>query len=1005
MLTLLAYLLGFFLFLGTIAFVSRWAIQRFGWTQWVLNGIIWGLRMRFGILVMFGPILLWLGAAYLNPKLLLGLLLVRRVSSFFDLFVITWMSFFTTALGILIIRFLWCFGRERFSPIDWRFDGELEPTPDEAQTPEGPEAKTPTSAPPGEGEANEGRRWSPLLVSWWVLVSLVLPCACLWTSMSEENIVRENVGWAVGGIVVGAVAAIVAAIGMAFVQRLTLGGIDGHSTSGMLPFESWFRNKKIPTWTKGNPLVWLFGTEGRGISWLLRGPGYTDRETGKLLPGQAQLLVVAFISMAAYLIMYFLDLRNDKWLSLNWPTIFFALLSLFVVGWFLASLAYWLDHYSVPVSLFALAWIFLIYLGFGVDHSFPLNHREKGKNNGKVSYFVPPGDPKLPEDEGELARNAYLKAMKIQQSADETLDQIYWVDALKNWKFPGEKGKRTLVIVTASGGGIQAAAWTAEVLSQLDKNYPGFSESVGLISCVSGGGVGTMFYYGHRGLRQNKGGTKLKVMLDDEQRDHIWEASTISTLEACGWGLAFPDLVRTIAPAAPRYVDRGSSLESFWWNKMAGNKYRRAMSEVSIRDLIPLVKDGLAPPVIYNATCVETGQRVSISPIHIEVSATKQMATAYREAGKTKRGEEYVSKPIDFLQFYDDALKGVKADPRISTAARLSASFSYVTPITLADCDQSCWREDEELRKRRHRHFCDGGYSDNTGLLMVIQMVDDLLQYYKSPDAPPAPFDQILIVRIEPFPARKANDLASGNNGFQMAFFGPATALEATRVSTQAERVELELRLLREKYDPLSRPKEYAREASDQVAALANELEQEGKAEGAEIVKQFLQTKKEFSRSFKQSAAIPDEILSRGKLTQQFEQTIRGLKGLEKELEASIKEPNKKLSTQEMAYLTKATETLKKGRTELWPGRGDPSEPEIWDLPTTKKKGIEVKAITFHFQSSPPPLSWTLSEKQKKAIQNEWKEILAGKAPMNESGIGSADNFTLADLGELFPNK
>ena len=52
-----------------------------------------------------------------------------------------------------------------------------------------------------------------------------------------------------------------------------------------------------------------------------------------------------------------------------------------------------------------------------------------------------------------------------------------------------------LVVVTAAGGGIQAAAWTAQVLAGLDRIYgPDFTRSVGLVSGVSGGSVGTMYY-------------------------------------------------------------------------------------------------------------------------------------------------------------------------------------------------------------------------------------------------------------------------------------------------------------------------------------------------------------------------------------------------------------------------------------------------------------------------------------------------------------------------------
>jgi len=59
----------------------------------------------------------------------------------------------------------------------------------------------------------------------------------------------------------------------------------------------------------------------------------------------------------------------------------------------------------------------------------------------------------------------------------------------------GSDGKRTLVVVTAAGGGIQASAWTAQVLTGLHERYKNtFTQSIGVISAVSGGSVGVMFF-------------------------------------------------------------------------------------------------------------------------------------------------------------------------------------------------------------------------------------------------------------------------------------------------------------------------------------------------------------------------------------------------------------------------------------------------------------------------------------------------------------------------------
>src|SRR5262249_8252842 len=99
-------------------------------------------------------------------------------------------------------------------------------------------------------------------------------------------------------------------------------------------------------------------------------------------------------------------------------------------------------------------------------------------------------------------------------------------------------------------------------------------------------------------------------------------------------------------------------------------------------------------------------------------------------------------------------------------------------------------------------HFCDGGYSDTTGLLTAVKLVHDILDHYKDYRKKPRKFDRILVVRIEPFPPTEAT-MVKENTGLSSAFFGPTKALDNARVAMQAERADLELRLLQEVTNPL----------------------------------------------------------------------------------------------------------------------------------------------------------------------------------------------------------
>src|SRR5262249_12487914 len=56
------------------------------------------------------------------------------------------------------------------------------------------------------------------------------------------------------------------------------------------------------------------------------------------------------------------------------------------------------------------------------------------------------------------------------------------------------RGGDLAIVVTASGGGVHAAAWTASVVAQLEQQFGArFHQSIRLISAVSGGSVGTMY--------------------------------------------------------------------------------------------------------------------------------------------------------------------------------------------------------------------------------------------------------------------------------------------------------------------------------------------------------------------------------------------------------------------------------------------------------------------------------------------------------------------------------
>jgi hypothetical protein len=259
-----------------------------------------------------------------------------------------------------------------------------------------------------------------------------------------------------------------------------------------------------------------------------------------------------------------------------------------------------------------------------------------------------------------------------------------------------------VVIVAAAGGGIQSAAWTTSVLSQLGERLsrePGggydLPHSVRLISGVSGGSVGAMFY---------------AETFSEAKPDfgHSCEAACSSALGPTIRGLLRQDLCRAIAPffVSDIYDDRGRVLEREWC-KNFDEKFKPS-AKLANATLSGWGADALSfkrPALVLNSTIVETGERLAISTV----------PTRRGLIGETEFAKRYC------------------VDVAMSTAARLSATFPFVTPT-----GQPAMRNqgvDKSSRSAKPnlpcsgggQHLVDGGYYENSGLVGAIEWIDEAL--------------------------------------------------------------------------------------------------------------------------------------------------------------------------------------------------------------------------------------------------------------------------------------
>jgi len=411
---------------------------------------------------------------------------------------------------------------------------------------------------------------------------------------------------------------------------------------------------------------------------------------------------MAAIALAVFLVLY---LAVGTFFSPSWsdpehqPAAMFFLLSVLTVfTWLLSGAAFFLDKTRLPVFTTLLAVSLLTGL-VRTDHEFSITPRVAGD-----ARALPPSE----------VIHSWEKGLRHQDS-------------------------KAITIVATAGGGIRAAAWTAEVMTRLQEHCgKKLSSSVVLVSSVSGGSVGSMFVVGPYSS------TNGDYPVTDADLKSIRFNASRSSLSAVGWGLAYPDLTR-IAPLVgalvPQTLDRGWSLENAWATAWRGAGQTQPFLGTWRND----VQAGTRPAVIFNATASENGERFLI-------------------ASTDSTGEGTVR----FFDLFPES------DIRVATAARLSATFPYVSPLARPSAGPTA----------KAYHVGDGGYYDNSGLLSAVEWLrnaGDAVQRY-----------QVLLILID---AKPGTPKAGSSWSWQKQIIGPIETLLHVRTSSQQLRNSIELKM------------------------------------------------------------------------------------------------------------------------------------------------------------------------------------------------------------------
>jgi hypothetical protein len=306
---------------------------------------------------------------------------------------------------------------------------------------------------------------------------------------------------------------------------------------------------------------------------------------------------------------------------------------------------------------------------------------------------------------------------------------------IDKWKETRGKNSQTILVVATAGGGIRAAAWTTEVMTRLaEGGCKAVSDSLVLISSVSGGSVGSMFVvapYSGTGDYPEK----------DEELAAIRFNAKRSSLSAVGWGLAYPDLARTVpvlGSFVPETFDRGWSLENTW----ATGWREKNLNTPTVKSWREDVRNGLRPAVIFNATSSETGDRFLISSTDTSSNGTQRFFTLFPTG-----------------------------DMDVTTAARLSATFPYASPLARPSAGSVATAY----------HVGDGGYYDNSGLLSAVEWLRDAGKALEG--------KTVLLILIDGKPGSERH---GSSWSWQKQFVGPIETLLHVRTSSQQLRDSIE---------------------------------------------------------------------------------------------------------------------------------------------------------------------------------------------------------------------
>ncbi|MBY3489438.1 patatin-like phospholipase family protein [Rhizobium laguerreae] len=272
-------------------------------------------------------------------------------------------------------------------------------------------------------------------------------------------------------------------------------------------------------------------------------------------------------------------------------------------------------------------------------------------------------------------------------------------------------------VVTAEGGGLYAAYFTAAVLGALQDTCPRFGPHVFAISGVSGGSLGAAVYASLASEAvQPLSACNFDAVKDQGLKERATKILGQEILTPLMAGTLFYDFFSSVLPFSIPALDRGrvfdDAIERLWSGQPSGGLLSLPMHKA-------WRPDGMAPALILNTYDLTGYGPVSVAPFRLNLGVVGDF---YEAATDYSLNDLHGSYPNDI---------------RVSTAVGLSARFPIVTPegtyarsvlYTKPGSPPGPPSSENHIERTEVLRFVDGGYFDNNGAGAIYSLLTSLHQ-------------------------------------------------------------------------------------------------------------------------------------------------------------------------------------------------------------------------------------------------------------------------------------